>query len=74
MKFTLKFYSFIFFLSTFFIACASTKYTSFDTVVDPTCGMKLNKSESYVCKYNGVKYYFDSYVCKEAFKSNPKIF
>jgi YHS domain-containing protein len=42
--------------------------------VDPVCGMKVNKSESIDWKYEGTKYYFDSYQCRESFKSNPQSF
>ena len=41
-------------------------------VIDSVCGMKVDKSEAYEWKYNGVKYYFDTYNCKEAFKMNPE--
>ncbi len=41
-------------------------------VIDPVCSMKVNLSESYDYTYEGKKYSFDSYDCKEAFKMNPK--
>ena len=40
--------------------------------IDPVCAMKVNLSESYDYTYEGKKYSFDSYDCKEAFKMNPK--
>ncbi len=43
-------------------------------IVDLVCGMKVDKSEAYTYKYNGNKYYFDNYNCKEAFKMNPENF
>ncbi len=44
-------------------------------VIDPVCGMKVNKAEVlYDWKYEGTKYYFDSYSCQETFKMNPKKF
>lgn len=41
-------------------------------VIDLVCGMKVDKSEAYEWKYNGVNYYFDTYSCKETFKMNPE--
>ncbi len=41
---------------------------------DLVCGMKVNKSDAYVLKYNGSKYYFDNYNCKATFKMNPEKF
>ena len=43
-------------------------------VVDLVCNMKVQKSEAYKYKYDGKKYYFDSYTCKQSFKMNPKKF
>ena len=43
-------------------------------VTDIVCGMKVDKAEAYIYKYNGNKYYFDNYNCKEAFKMNPEKF
>lgn len=42
--------------------------------VDIVCGMKVDKAEAYDWKYNGTKYYFDTYSCKEIFKMNPEKF
>jgi len=42
--------------------------------IDPVCGVKVNKTESYDLKYKGVNYYFDSYECRETFKMNPEKF
>jgi YHS domain-containing protein len=53
-------------------SCASTKSVTDQPIIDPVCGMKVNKSESFDWKYDGKKYYFDSYDCREAFKSDPK--
>ena len=55
-------------------SCTTTKPVAEDTVVDLVCEMKVNKSESYSWKYDGKKYYFDSYNCRESFKVNPKNF
>ncbi len=41
-------------------------------VIDPVCGMKVDKAEAYTWKYDSVTYYFDTYNCKESFKMNPK--
>ena len=43
-------------------------------VIDLVCGMKVDKSEAYEWKCDGVKYYFDTYNCKETFKMNPEKF
>ena len=44
------------------------------TTIDHVCGLTLNKAESYDLKYKGQNYYFDSYECRETFKSNPEKF
>lgn len=42
------------------------------TVVDPVCGMKINKSEAKATyKYNGKTYYFCMEECKEKFVKEP---
>ena len=41
---------------------------------DLVCGMKIIKSDAYTYKYEGKKYFFDSYNCKQAFIMNPKKF
>ena len=43
-------------------------------VIDIVCGMKVDITEAYTYKYNGAKYYFDNYNCKETFKMNPEKF
>lgn len=55
-------------------ACAIPLYHTQapEYATDPVCGMKVDKSEAYVYKYEGVKYYFDSYNCKSVFKMSPK--
>ena len=58
----------------FLVSCASTKPNPNEVFIDNVCGMKVNKSESFISRYNGSKYYFDSYNCKEAFVKNPKVF
>lgn len=49
--------------------CTSNMITT-----DLVCGMKVNKEESYDLKFKGQNYYFDSYECRETFKSNPEKF
>jgi YHS domain-containing protein len=44
------------------------------TTTDLVTGVKVNKAESYDLKYNGQKYYFESYESKETFKMNPEKF
>jgi YHS domain-containing protein len=44
------------------------------TSIDPVCGMKVNKDESYDMKYKEKNYHFDSYECRETFKMNPEKF
>ena len=41
---------------------------------DLVCGMKVNKTDAYVWRYKGSKYYFDNYNCKAIFKMNPEKF
>ena len=48
-----------------------TSKTSTPVIIDPVCGMKTDQSESFDWTYEGKKYSFDSYECKEAFKMNP---
>jgi YHS domain-containing protein len=43
-------------------------------VIDPVCGMKVDKSEAYRYKYQGATYYFDNYNCKQSFKMTPEKF
>jgi YHS domain-containing protein len=43
------------------------------TVVDPVCGMKIEKSEAKATyEYNGKTYYFCTDGCKEKFVQNPE--
>jgi|GEM_PF-663127 len=49
-----------------------TSKASSPVILDPVCGMKTDQSESFDWTYEGKKYSFDSYECKEAFKMNPK--
>lgn len=57
-----------------FTFCHSTKIVSNEIEVDPVCGMKVKKTESYDLKLNHKRYYFDSFDCREAFKNNPDYF
>lgn len=44
-----------------------------DTAVDPTCGMKIKKSEAKInYEYEGKTYYFCSEECKEKFVKEPE--
>jgi YHS domain-containing protein len=43
-------------------------------MIDPVCGAKVNKDESYDWKYKEKKHYFDTYECRETFKTNPEKF
>ena len=72
-KIIVKLYSALF-LFILFSSCTSLKAPSKEIVIDHVCGMHVNKAEAYDWKYKGVKYYFDSYVCKESFKMNPEKF
>ncbi len=42
--------------------------------VDLVCGMKVDKREAFDGRYEGKKYYFDSYNCKQSFQMNPEKF
>jgi YHS domain-containing protein len=42
--------------------------------LDIVCGRRTDKSEAFECRYNGNRYYFDSYNCKQIFKTNPQKF
>ena len=57
-------------------ACSifKTKTTSPIYYTDLVCNMKVEKSNSYDYKYNGVAYHFDSYTCKETFRKDPEKF
>jgi YHS domain-containing protein len=55
-------------------ACTVLKNGPSEYAIDPVCNMKTEKSEAYKWKYEGEKYYFDSYACKESFKMSPKKF
>lgn len=41
-------------------------------VICPVCNMSVDKSDAFIYKYNGTKYLFDKYECKEVFKMNPE--
>ena len=56
-----------------FLASAQKNATK-ETTTDIVCGMPVDKSESFDFKYKGVKYYFDSFDCREAFKKDPESF
>ena len=45
-----------------------------NVMIDPVCGMKVNKEESYDWKYKMKSHYFDTYECRETFKTNPEKF
>ncbi|MFI5141729.1 MAG: YHS domain-containing protein [Bacteroidia bacterium] len=45
-----------------------------NVMIDPVCGMKVNKEESYDWKYKEKMHYFDTYECRETFKTNPDKF
>ena len=55
-------------------AYTSLKNSPPEYAVDLVCNMKVQISEAYKYKYEGKKYYFDSYTCKQSFKMNPKKF
>jgi len=62
-------------LLTLTASCSVFKDTSAPVMkTDPVCGMQIAKSEAYHYKFEGKKYYFDKYNCKETFKMNPKKF
>lgn len=54
------------------ILCSHSKSIVAQVILDPVCSMKVNSKESFDYTYDGKKYLFDSYECKEAFKTNPK--
>lgn len=58
------------------LSCASFKSESSDAeaAICPVCKMKVNTSEGYQLKLNGVMYYFDDVDCKKVFKMNPERF
>jgi YHS domain-containing protein len=56
------------------VACAIFKSGPPEYAIDLVCNMKVQKSEAYTWKYEGKRYYFDTYTCKESFKMNPKKF
>jgi YHS domain-containing protein len=53
-------------------SCSIFKSSTPEYAIDPVCGMKVDKAEAYTSKYNGQKYYFDNYNCRESFKMNPE--
>lgn len=56
------------------ISASAQKSITKEITTDIVCGMSVDKSESFDFKYKNVKYYFDSYNCREAFKKNPESF
>ena len=42
------------------------------TYTDLVCGMKVDKSEAYIWKYQNTKYYFCGYDCKHVFEMEPE--
>jgi YHS domain-containing protein len=71
-----KVYKIIFFVTILmiFVSCAASKLSGNEIVTDSVCGMKVNKFESYVWKYSGTKYYFESFDCREIFKLKPQYY
>ena len=68
-------------LQIFLILLALCSFTMFDKhhkqtdkAIDLVCGMKVDKSEGYISKYKGTKYYFDKVECKKTFDMNPQKF
>lgn len=55
-------------------SASKTQTGASPTEKDLVCGMQVSKSEAFKYEYEGKKYYFDSYNCKEAFKMTPKKF
>jgi voltage-gated potassium channel len=44
-------------------------------VIDPVCGAEVDpRTTSFSVDFNGVKFYFDSHECKDAFEKNPDRF
>lgn len=43
-----------------------------EVIIDPVCGKKVDRSESFDWKYAGKIYYFHSYDCRYSFKMNPQ--
>lgn len=62
-------------LFTLLSSCSTLKNNSVkESRIDPVCGMTVDKSDAYHYKYEGKKYYFDKYECKQTFIMNPKKF
>jgi YHS domain-containing protein len=72
MKNSKKKFAHIFKVTLILVSCVLTKPFIAQVVIDPVCEMKVDLSESYDYTYEGKKYSFDSYDCKESFKMNPK--
>lgn len=63
-----------FLIIIFFLAITALTPAFCQAQYDPVCGMRVNTAESYDHRYEGKKYYFDSYDCREAFNRDPKAF
>jgi len=74
METTLFKKGFLFLALAFAISGKAQEMASDKIATDVVCGMSVNKAESYDWKYKGVKYYFDSFNCRETFKANPESF
>lgn len=40
--------------------------------IDPVCWMHVERTSEYTAEYNGQKYYFCSFKCKEKFEKVPQ--
>jgi YHS domain-containing protein len=53
-------------------SCAFFRLSAPVYVVCPVCNMSVDRSDAFIYKYNGTKYLFDKYECKEVFKMDPE--
>jgi YHS domain-containing protein len=54
--------------------CSILEIPASEYIIDPVCGMKVDKAEAYTWKHKDDKYYFDNYNCKQSFRMNPEKF
>jgi Cu+-exporting ATPase len=55
------------------LSCCSNKGVMTNGVMDPVCGMELDRSETKLtAEYKGKTYYFCNIACKDSFVSDPQ--
>ena len=73
MKYRVTYYFFILVL-ILLAGCTILHTQQLEMVTCPVCNERISTESAFEYKYQGKKYYFHSYNCKEVFKMNPEKF